>query len=46
MMKTGSKRRRTKAEIKQAEKEKLDKENEIRSKFARLNDVERELEHT
>ena len=46
MMKTGSKRRRTKAEIKQAEKEKLDQENEIRSKFARLNDVERELEQT
>ena len=46
MMKAGSKRRRTKAEIKQGEQEKLDKENEIRSKFARLNDVERELEQT
>ena len=43
MLKPGSKRRRTKAEIKQAQQEELDKENETRSKFARLSQVETEL---
>ena len=46
MLKIGSKRRRTKAELKQAAQEELAKENEIRSKFARLSQVEAELEHT
>ena len=46
MLKIGSKRRRTKAELKQAAQEELAKENEIRSKFARLSQVEAKLEHT
>ena len=36
MLKASSKRRRTKAEMEQASKDELDRENEIRTKFARL----------
>ena len=43
MLKPGSKRRRTKAEIKKAQQDELAKENETRSKIARLNQVEAEL---
>ena len=43
MLKVGSKRRRTKAEMAQQEYEELQKENEIRTKLARLDQVEMEL---
>ena len=44
MLKSSSKRRRTKEELKRAAKDDLDRENESRSKAARLNQVEHELE--
>jgi len=44
MLKSSSKRRRTKEELKRAAKDDLDRENETRSKAARLNQVEHELE--
>jgi len=40
MLKAGSKRRRTKAEIVDAEQLKLEEENMIRAKLARLDEVE------
>jgi hypothetical protein len=40
MLKAGSKRRRTKAEIIDAEQAKLEEENMIRTKMARLEEVE------
>jgi len=43
MLKAGSKRRRTKREIEEEEQEKLAKENEYRTKMARLDMVEQEL---
>lgn len=43
MLKKDSKRRRTKAEIKQQEQEKLAEENAIRTKLARLNELELRL---
>ena len=43
MLKAGSKRRRTKAEIVDAEQLKLEEENMIRSKLARLDEVEAQL---
>ena len=46
MLKASSKRRRTKAELKRAAQDELAKENETRAKFARLNQVEAELEQT
>ena len=36
MLKVGSKRRRTKQEVKDDEQAKLNRENEIRTKFAQL----------
>ena len=44
MLKVGSKRRRTKFEKAQEDYEALQKENEVRSKLARLAQVEIELE--
>ena len=44
MLKAGSKRRRTKREIEEAKQEELDKENEYRSKVARLEMVELQLQ--
>ena len=44
MLKTGSKRRRTKAEIADSQQAELEKENAIRSKMARLDEVELQLE--
>ena len=46
MLKASSKRRRTKAEVKADRKDELDRENEIRTKFARLEQVEMQLAHT
>ena len=46
MLKASSKRRRTKAELKRAAQEELARENEIRTKFARLTQFERELQQT
>ena len=46
MLKASSKRRRTKAEVKADKKAELDRENEIRTKFARLEQVEMQLAHT
>ena len=43
MLKAGSKRRRTKQEIEDQEKAKLDQENEVRSKFARLEQLEQQM---
>ena len=43
MMKAGSKRRRTKRQIEEGKQEELAKENEYRSKMARLDMVEQEL---
>ena len=43
MMKAGSKRRRTKRQIEEEKQEELAKENEYRSKIARLDMVEQEL---
>ena len=43
MLKVGSKRRRTKREIKEENQKQLEKENEYRTKMARLNMVEQEL---
>ena len=43
MLKTGSKRRRTKREIEEEKTEELAKENEYRSKIARLDMVEQQL---
>ena len=43
MLKAGSKRRRTKREIEEEEQEKLAKENEYRTKMARLDMIEQEL---
>ena len=43
MMKAGSKRRRTKRQIEEEKQEELAKENEYRSKMARLDMVEQEL---
>ena len=43
MLKKDSKRRRTKAEIKQQEQEKLAEENAIRTKLARLDELELRL---
>ena len=40
MLKVGTKRRRTKAEIALEESEELEKQNEIRTKLARLDQVE------
>ena len=42
-MKAGSKRRRTKRQIEEEKQEELAKENEYRSKMARLDMVEQEL---
>ena len=44
MMKAGSKRRRTKRQIEEEKQEELAKENEYRSKMARLDMVELELQ--
>ena len=46
MLKASSKRRRTKAEVKADTKAELDRENEIRTKFARLEQVEMQQAHT
>ena len=43
MLKTGSKRRRNRREIEEAKQSELDKENEYRSKMARLDMVELQL---
>ena len=43
MLKTGSKRRRTKAEIADSQQADLEKENAIRAKMARLDEVEAQL---
>ena len=43
MLKTGSKRRRTKMEIIQDKEQEIAKENEYRTKMARLEQVESEL---
>ena len=43
MLKVGSKRRRTKQEIKEEEQSKMDQENEIRTKLARLDQLEQQL---
>ena len=43
MLKAGSKRRRTKQEIEDQEKAKLDHENDVRSKFARLDQLEQQM---
>ena len=44
MLNTGSKRRRTKAEIVDSQQADLEKENALRAKIARLNEVELQLE--
>ena len=44
MLKAGSKRRRTKAEIAESNHAEFEKDNVLRAKIARLNDVERQLE--
>ena len=44
MLKAGSKRRRTKREIEEDKQEELDKENEYRSKVARLEMIELQLQ--
>ena len=44
MLKKSSKRRRTKAEMEQAAEQELKHENDVRTKFARLEQVERELQ--
>ena len=46
MLKASSNRRRTKAEVKADRKSELNRENEIRTKFARLEQVEMQLAHT
>ena len=43
MLKAGSKRRRTKAEINDSQAADLEKENAVRAKMARLDEVERQL---
>ena len=43
MLKVGSKRRRTKQEVKDDEKAKLDRENEIRTKFAQLDQLQQQM---
>jgi len=43
MLKAGSKRRRTQAEIAQSNMEALEKENEVRAKLAKLEEVEAQL---
>ena len=43
MLKAGSKRRRTKAEIADSQQADLEKENALRAKMARLDEVERQL---
>lgn len=43
MLKVGSKRRRTKREIEEENQKQLEKENEYRTKMARLDMVEQEL---
>jgi len=43
MLKAGSKRRRTKQEIEDEEKAKLDHENDVRSKMARLDQLEQQM---
>ena len=43
MLKVGSKRRRTKQEVKDEEKVKLDRENEIRTKFAQLDQLQMQM---
>ena len=43
MLKAGSKRRRTKAQIVDAEQSKIEEENMIRTKLARLEEVEAQL---
>ena len=43
MLKTGSKRRRTKAEIADSQQADLEKENALRAKMAWLNEVELQL---
>jgi len=44
MLKAGSKRRRTKAEIAESNQAEFEKDNVLRSKIARLNEVEAQLE--
>ena len=43
MLKVGSKRRRTKREIEEENQKQLEKENEYRTKMARLDMVEQQL---
>ena len=43
MLKVGSKRRRTKKEIEEENEKQLEKENEYRTKMARLDMVEQQL---
>ena len=43
MLKAGSKRRRTKAEIADSQQADLEKENSLRAKMARLDEVEHQL---
>ena len=43
MLKVGSKRRRTKREIEEENQKQLEKENEYRTKMARLDMVEQEI---
>ena len=43
MLKVGSKRRRTKKEIEEENERQLEKENEYRTKMARLDMIEQEL---
>ena len=43
MLKVGSKRRRTKKEIEEENERQLEKENEYRTKMARLDMVEQQL---
>ena len=43
MLKVGSKRRRTKKEIEEENERQLEKENEYRTKMARLEMIEQEL---
>ena len=44
MLKVGSKRRRTKQEVKDDDQVKLDRENEIRTKFAQLDQLQQQME--
>ena len=44
MLKAGSKRRRTKAEIAESNQAEFEKDNVLRAKIARLNEVEHQLE--